>query len=528
MRSVRGSGSQEIARLTLLEDGNPVSYEMHRSPSLLKIQGKKGYAEICISSQNEIRIRVVSASLMFDVPTFRNHGVVPEGHGHWMLNLAGTFRSYRLMTLKGHLDMDAPWETKRCRHIRACLKPKDGDLGEFAIEELSWMRPPRDHSCDFNKLSSDILSDFESFSHPYLNCSDEFRQTVVDAALLNWSSIVPESGHLTRPAMFMSHNWMTNIWAWDHAFNALASSFSDQQLAWDQFMIFFDHQDKNGQIPDFFNDTSLLTTFVKPPIHGWILSLMSQHGENLSSEQACEAYEKLEKWTDWWLKFRNPDGDNLPVYWHGNDSGWDNGTAFDIPFPIKSPELASFLILQMDALSKLAGMMNRPNEARAWELRSESILEELLKTLWDGSRFKVVSTLSRESASSSDSIFNCLPIVLGDRLPQDVIDALAEQIRRHLTEFGPATEHPDSTVFERDGYWRGPIWAPPVLILVDGLERAGKVELAKDIASRFCHLCKGSGFAENFDAINGQALRDPGYTWTSSIFLILIQRYFSN
>jgi putative isomerase len=29
-----------------------------------------------------------------------------------------------------------------------------------------------------------------------------------------------------------------------------------------------------------------------------------------------------------------------------------------------------------------------------------------------------------------------------------------------------------------------------------------------------------SGMAENFDAITGEGLRDPAYTWTSSVFLI--------
>ena len=65
------------------------------------------------------------------------------------------------------------------------------------------------------------------------------------------------------------------------------------------------------------------------------------------------------------------------------------------------------------------------------------------------------------------------------------------------------------------------------MILVDGCMKAGQNDLALDIASRFCKLCQKSGFAENFDAISGRPLCDPGYTWTSSIFLILSQRYLS-
>ncbi len=49
-------------------------------------------------------------------------------------------------------------------------------------------------------------------------------------------------------------------------------------------------------------------------------------------------------------------------------------------------------------------------------------------------------------------------------------------------------------------------------------------ELADKISERFCKLCSRSGFAENFDALTGEALCDPAYTWTASVFLLLSQR----
>ena len=38
--------------------------------------------------------------------------------------------------------------------------------------------------------------------------------------------------------MYMSKNWMTNIWSWDNCFNAMALVRHQPELAWDQFMIF--------------------------------------------------------------------------------------------------------------------------------------------------------------------------------------------------------------------------------------------------------------------------------------------------
>jgi hypothetical protein len=49
----------------------------------------------------------------------------------------------------------------------------------------------------------------------------------------------------------------------------------------------------------------------------------------------------------------------------------------------------------------------------------------------------------------------------------------------------------------------------------------GETDLARRIAGGFRKACEKSGFAENFDALTGRALRDRSYTWTASVYLIL-------
>src|SRR4051812_47885388 len=48
-----------------------------------------------------------------------------------------------------------------------------------------------------------------------------------------------------------------------------------------------------------------------------------------------------------------------------------------------------------------------------------------------------------------------------EHLPDDVSGVLAGRIEAHLTPHGLATELPTSPHYLSDGYWRGPIWAPP-------------------------------------------------------------------
>ena len=116
-----------------------------------------------------------------------------------------------------------------------------------------------------------------------------------------------------------------------------------------------------------------------------------------------------------------------------------------------------------------------------------------------------------------------LPILLGDRLPARLRAPLLADLESPAfrTEWGWATESPASPLYVPDGYWRGPIWAPSTMLLCDGLKACGRSDLATQAAESFCRMCARSGFAENFDALTGEGLRDRAYTWTAAVFLIL-------
>jgi glycogen debranching enzyme len=175
---------------------------------------------------------------------------------------------------------------------------------------------------------------------------------------------------------------------------------------------------------------------------------------------AAEAHERLTRWTDFWLTVRRAPGAALPHYQYGNDCGWDNATTFDPARVTVTADLTAVLILQLDELARLADELGFPDDARCRAETADALQVALLDELWDGERF--LSRPARGGApAQSASLLDLMPIVLGDRLPDKVRDRLAEQIEAHLTAFGLATEHPGSPHYEPNGYWRGPIWAPP-------------------------------------------------------------------
>ena len=259
-------------------------------------------------------------------------------------------------------------------------------------------------------------------------------------------------------------------------------------------------------------------------------------------------YESLARQADWWMTYRTRNAEcgtrndgarktrpqvcefriphsafELPYYLHGNDSGWDNSTMFQQGVPLIAPDLVALLVLQMDVLAELAGELGRAEAAAGWQERADALFESLMDELWCGDHF--IARLANDGTPvESQSLIPWLPIILGERLPKEVRECLKQGIEGHLTEWGLATEKVGSPKYQSDGYWQGPIWGPSTFIAVTGLARSGFDDFADTVSERFCRLCGKSGFAENYDAVSGDPLCDPAYTWTASAFLLLAER----
>ena len=431
-----------------------------------------------------------------------------------------TGRRYRVTVLIGVASVvgdQALGEAARALTITA--PDAASPVWEVAVEEYEAARPAYASTVSFDAVRQHAAESFAQFADRIVPWRGERAPAAELAAYVLWSATVNPAGFVARPAVLMSKHWMDKVWSWDHCFNALALVDGDPELSWHQFLLPFDHQDPSGALPDSVTHAEVLYNYVKPPIHGWAAAQLLARTEQLSVAELENLYTVLERWTEYWLGRRAP-GSPLPHYHHGNDSGWDNATTFDRARLIESADLSAFLVLQMRHLSTLATELGDPVAAGTWKARGDELLQAMIDGLWTGERFaaRIVET---GELRTSDSLLDTMPIILGEHLPAAVHTALAERIARHLTEHGPATERTDSALYEADGYWRGPIWAPSTVLIEDGLRRAGHTVLADTISERFRHLCETSGFAENFDARTGAGLRDRAYTWTASAYLIL-------
>ncbi|MFJ4979510.1 amylo-alpha-1,6-glucosidase [Streptomyces coeruleorubidus] len=527
------NGMHAVLRLVPLDPatGERAGARVEATPGLLSWVGPAGRIDLAYESPDTVRLRGsgldigVFAAAQVLTPfsgTYFFHDPAADAH---VFTSYETGRRYRVTLLSGRIAHTAGAQALGSGDRGLALTAAADGGWEIAVEEVDTARPPYVSSAAFGEIVASARGAFADFVEAVAPWRSSATPAAELAAYVLWSATVRPTGLVSRPAVLMSKHWMDKVWSWDHCFNALALAPGCPELAMDQFALPFDHQDGSGALPDSVTHSEVLHNFVKPPIHGWASGRLRRRLPTPPSRaELAGTYDRLERWTHFWLTARRAPGAALPHYQHGNDSGWDNATTFDPERVVVTADLAAFLVLQLHELADLAAELRKPDEAIRWTRKAHEIQSALLDELWTGERFVARGAATGDTWSSS-SLLDLMPIVLGEHLPGEVGSALADNIKAHLTPYGLATELPTSPHYLSDGYWRGPVWAPATVLIEDGLRRAGHHRLADDISARFRALCETHGFAENFDALTGTGLRDRAYTWTAASYLLLAEAH---
>ncbi|MEV5103964.1 amylo-alpha-1,6-glucosidase [Streptomyces massasporeus] len=525
------NGMHAVLRLVPLSDGGRAETDRQGTPGLLTWTGEAGRVDLAYESPDTVRLRGsgldigVFAAAQDLTPFSGTYFFHDPAAGAHVFTSYETGRRYRVTLLSGAIAATPGDQTLGSAGRGLAVTAEAGGGWEIAIEELDTARPPYASSTTFDDVVESARSAFADFVDAVAPWRSADTPAAELAAYVLWSATVRPAGLVTRPGVLMSKHWMDKVWSWDHCFNALALAPGCPELGLDQFQLPFDHQDASGALPDSVTHSEVLHNFVKPPIHGWAFGQLRRRLPTPPCQaELAEVYERLERWTHFWLTARRAPGADLPYYQHGNDSGWDNATTFDPERVVVTADLAAFLVLQLHELAALAGELGNQGDARRWTRTAQEMQATLLDQLWTGDRFVTRSVATGDTWSTS-SLLDLMPVVLGEHLPADISSTLADHIKAHLTPYGLATELPTSPHYLADGYWRGPIWAPATVLVEDGLRRAGHERLADDISARFRALCEAHGFAENFDALTGTGLRDRAYTWTAGSYLLLAEAH---
>ena len=187
-----------------------------------------------------------------------------------------------------------------------------------------------------------------------------------------------------------------------------------------------------------------------------------------------------------------------------------------------TPDLSAYLVLLYDCLAKLADILGKPAERDGWAAKADALTKLLIEKLWNGERFVAITNHSHEVVAT-DSVVYYLPLVLGKRLPREIIDKLCADLLvegEFLTPFGLGVEKLESDFFRLSGMSRGWVLPASNLLILTGMYDVGKVEEAKMIARRYCDACAKWGISMLLDPIRGTP-NGFACSWSANTFLVL-------
>ena len=320
-------------------------------------------------------------------------------------------------------------------------------------------------------------------------------ESYTDQYLFAWwimaNNLLSPRGHLHYEAMVPSKMHYIGVWQWDAYFHALAFRHVDIELARNQLRVMLDHQLPNGMIPDAIYDEGVIThletpvaaAVTKPPVAAWVAMKLHETVPDMAFLR--EIYDPLVRWNAWWLNLNDDDRDGIVQYNHPYSSGLDDSPLWDGGMPVESPELNTYVIVQMESLAKMAHLLGREADAAEWDRRRRTLARRLVDHFYDPQAGLFWATKAHVPISVRTP-FNLYPLwtgLLDEEIVRRLIDHLTDP-REFWTAYPlPTVAHSDPQ-FNGEQMWRGPTWVNINYIFTEALHRCGRHDLARELRRR--------------------------------------------
>jgi glycogen debranching enzyme len=337
--------------------------------------------------------------------------------------------------------------------------------------------------------------------------------------------------YTTREAMTPSKIHYVGVWQWDAYFHALAYRHVDRHLAHDQLRILLDHQREDGMIPDAVHDEGTVTHLdfpveadvTKPPLLAWAAWKLYQ--TNGDRQFLNEIYEPIVHWNRWWFEKNDLDGDGLCEYQHPFSSGLDDSPLWDQGMPVTAPDLNTYLCLQQEALGNIAEVLGERQQAARWRQRAAEQAQRLIDGLWDA-QAGLFWARHRGRRVEVRTPFSLYPLITG-RMPPDIVGRLVGHLtdeRQFWTPFPVPTVARDDPHFDPLRMWRGPTWVNVNYLLIEGLERIGRADVATSLRRKTLEMVvRERDIYEYYHPLTGACDSDAAsiFGWSAALFIDL-------
>jgi putative isomerase len=345
------------------------------------------------------------------------------------------------------------------------------------------------------------------------------------------NNLVGPQGHVAHEAMMPSKVQYVGIWNWDACFHALALRHVDPILARNQLRTMLNCQLPDGMIPDAVYDEAIVADIehplraevTKPPIMAWAALKLDETDPDPAFLQ--EVYVPLVRWNAWWFAMNDDDADGLVQYNHPYSSGLDDSPLWDYGMPVESPDLNTYLCVQMGSLAMMAEALGMEAEGAMWRRRAAAIVRRMVEDFWD-EEAGVFRALHDDQPIPVLTPFGLYPLWTG-QLP----DRIRQRLIAHLTnpdEFWGERAIPsvarNDPHFDPQTMWRGPVWANINYIFVEALRQVGEHALAETLREWTLQLIMDQpGIYEYYHAETGEPSPSAAeaFGWTAAVFIDL-------
>lgn len=504
-----------LVDLVPMYDGKPLEYTYEATPSKLLMTTEKGTVSVVIDTDDTMRIvgKGVGIKLYTKIPfmAMETATMLPGGLADLnLMSYRGDGGRFMFKALKGSITLESVFNPTINGPEDAKVEFFPDEDGEFDIityfmhpDEWGYIDPKPVDDC-----VAAIEAEFEAFANGYPAVDEKWAELKDLCAYAVWlHSMSPSKIELipTMKSDMIYANCLTGAWAntYQQALHALAMDDADKALAYIEGV--YAHL-ANGMLAASVSPAKTHYQAV-PPVFGLAVKNILAKGD-ICAERAKKLYDLMKENYEWWKKGHSF-GEGRFSYNHRDELAVAGISYSTLEFPLETPDLYALMALYAEALAMLSAIVGDGKEGE-WKAAEKATIDGLM-TLWNGEAFNCKAAVSGE-IFKTESLLAYLPVVLGDKLPADVIvkmtKALADE-DKFFSAIGLRSESKQSKYFDASVEGRGAIVMWLQQIIICGLFECD-ADLAKKVAENILAGVQTNGVRDVLASEGEQAIARPG------------------
>ena len=391
-------------RVEPLENGKFVPFTYTATEALLELKTKKG-ANVKFAVDKDAKALRITGNTQFRLNGVQSAMFVstmasPEG----VTISAGACR-YFIAAKKGKISFDDTWILNEFHSVTPVVdvETEDGEFELYAFE-LPNDTEPLPITKTLDECAAENSAEFKAFIDTLVDIPAAYADVREKIAYPVW----------------LCHRTLTtdNEVIVQNKYNSAHTSAMLMAIA---SMAFKDAEKATGMLLEY--------PVELPPLAGIAAArLIDDNMLNDSRSMIFKVYEALEALARWCVNERTVDPDELSFYAYRYEAATPKSPEFfKVGEPVLAPDLNTYLILVSDVLGRLAKMEYDDGMAKKWDANAKALTIKLIAELWDGENF-IGKNAYTDEVSEPDTFLSLVPILLGSRLPQEIISKLAAKI----------------------------------------------------------------------------------------------------